>query len=1036
MLTTHVAYEKSPVWSPDSKRIAFASDRYGNLDVFVTSAGGGPAKRLTFHSAADVPTCFTPDGNRIFFESRRRDSVTSCVGDLRKAELYSIPVTGGRPRQELTTPAELAVLSPDGKQLAYHDFKGVEDPWRKHHVSPVTRDVWIYDLEAKTHRKLTDFPGEDRNPAWQADGKALFFLSERSGTFNVWQMDPAKPGKARQVTRHTVHPVRFLSVDRNGSLVYGYHGQIWRLPVKGKAERVDVAVTAAGRENDVQRETLTGGATEFAVAAEENEIAFVVRGEVFVTSVKHNTTKRVTDTPEQERSVVWSSDGRTLYYAGEREGAWSLFGTTITRDDEKDFSVATLLTEEPVLTGEDETFQPLLSPDGKKIAYLHDRDEIRVLDLDTKKSTELVPGGRNYSYRDGDITYAWSPDSRWLAFSYLPHRRWIDSVGIANVATSTISNVTDSGYYESSPQWSRDGKALYFLSDRQGRRPHGSWGTEDDIFGFYLTRSAWEWINLTEEELERRKKEDDEDRAKKGDEDNKKDGEDDNGEDEDEEDPEDETPPVEIDLKGIDGRTKRLTLMSAPISSYAVSPDGETAVYFAEVENKWDLWVSKVRTKSTYKLAALGADEGGKIRFAKDGKSVFVLNGGKLSKVAVPESGPGEVESIGFSAEMDVHRPRERAYMFEHVWRQAKRKFYRDDLHRADWDGLKESYAAFLPSINNTRDFVELLSEMLGELNASHTGARYRPKSTGDKTASLGLFFDGEHQGTGLLVEEVIRRGPADREDSNLAPGVLVTKINGVHLAPNVNPHELLNGQAGKPVRLALTDPEANKDWEELIKPISRTDERELLYERWIRGREELVERLSKGRIGYVHVRSMNDSSFRRVFRDVLGKNSDKEALIVDTRFNSGGWLHDDLVTFLNGEDYLTFQPRGKKLGEMGSEPCFRWSRPVAVVQSEGNYSDAHMFPFAFKQLGIGKLVGTPVAGTGTAVWWERLIDGVVVFGIPQVGMVTPEGKYLENLQLDPDVLVFNTPESVANGEDRQLAKAVQVLLVEANTRK
>jgi len=214
-----------------------------------------------------------------------------------------------------------------------------------------------------------------------------------------------------------------------------------------------------------------------------------------------------------------------------------------------------------------------------------------------------------------------------------------------------------------------------------------------------------------------------------------------------------------------------------------------------------------------------------------------------------------------------------------------------------------------------------------------------------------------------------------------------------------------------------------------VIKPISLGDESNLIYERWIKQRRALVEKLSDGKVGYVHVRSMADGSFRKTFQDALGINSDKAALVVDTRHNGGGWLHDDLVGFLGGRDYIWFTPRGKKQGELGAEPHLRWSRPVAVVQSESNYSDAHMFPFAFKTLGLGKLIGTPVAGTGTAVWWETQIDPTLVFGIPQVGMMTKEGKYLENLTLEPDVVVYNDPEGSAKGEDAQLKKAVEVLL-------
>ena len=1048
LLTTHVAYERSPVWTPDGRAIVFASDRHGNFDLFRIALSGGRAQRLTFHSADDEPSGCTPDGKWVLFRSWRQDDHRAAIGLSRMSELYRIPITGGRPQQILTTPAESAVFDPHGRYIAYHDYKGYEDAWRKHHISAVTRDIWIYDTKTKRHRKLTSFRGEDRNPVWSPDGKVLYYLSERSGTFNVWRRDPfakAKEAGPVQVTRHKLHPVRFLTIARDGTLCYGFNGAIFVKPPGKQPSRVPVRIAPVDRANRVETITLSGDVTEMAVSPNEEEVAFVVRGEVFVTSVDYTTTRRVTSTPEQERSVTWSRDGRSLYYAGERNGSWNLYRSTITREDEDRFASATLLTETVVLQSDDESFQPLMSPDGKKIAYLHNRDEIRLLDLDTKKTSTLVPARWNYSYSDGDIHYAWSPDSRWLAFTYNPRRRWIGDVGIVNVATGKITNITDSGYEEGQPRFSRDGRALLFESDRLGRRSHGSWGSDSDVFAFYLNRAAWEWSNLTKEELERRKKREAK-RKKEGPKkkeegvgekkdagsdsrsttDKKKEKEakttSGNGKEE------GQSKNLDVQLQDIEYRIKRLTRHSAPLAGFDLSPDGETLVYFAQEENQYDLWAVKLRDRSSWKLASLG--DSGTVRFAKDGKSVFVLYGGRMAKVTVPGSGRGMVKPIRYTARMELDRPAERRYLFEHVWRQVKDKFYRADLHGVDWDAMKRNYGVFLDDINNNRDFAELLSEMLGELNASHTGARYYP-SAQDQTATLGLLYDVRHRGAGLKVAEVLPRGPADRPESRIRPGVLITHIDGERLTAQTNPWRLLNRKAGQLVRLGLTDPRRRDDWEEVLKAEPPSADGPRRYERWVAGRRRLVQRRSKGRVGYVHVQAMNDASFRRVYRDVLGRNSDKEALILDTRYNGGGWLHDDLVSFLEGRDYLRVVPRGKKPGQFGAEPMFRWSRPVVVVQSESNYSDAHMFPYAFKQLGIGKLVGTPVAGTGTAVWWERLIDPSLVFGIPQVGMLTPQGKFLENLELQPDVEVYNSPESVARGEDRQLARAVDLLLAQ-----
>ncbi|MHC4342914.1 MAG: hypothetical protein ACYSX0_22220 [Planctomycetota bacterium] len=294
-LTTHVGYEKFPVWSPDSKWIAFASDRFGNFDLFYVSADGGPSKRLTFHSATDRPACFSRDGKHLLFTSSRQDAPQASLGTTFLSELYSVSLEGGRPSQLCTTPTEAAQLSPDGRHIAYQDLKGYESYWRKHHVSSVARDIWIWNRESGKHRKITTFRGEDRNPVWAPDGKQLFFLSESAGTFNVWMLAAPFDGEPVQITRHTPHPVRFLSAADDGTLCYGYNGELWLRPKGGESRRVNVTVRASERENSERPEVLRKGATGFSVSPNGKEIAFVVRGEVFVTSVEHGTTRRITD---------------------------------------------------------------------------------------------------------------------------------------------------------------------------------------------------------------------------------------------------------------------------------------------------------------------------------------------------------------------------------------------------------------------------------------------------------------------------------------------------------------------------------------------------------------------------------------------------------------------------------------------------------------------------------------------------------------------------------------------------------------------
>jgi len=336
-----------------------------------------------------------------------------------------------------------------------------------------------------------------------------------------------------------------------------------------------------------------------------------------------------------------------------------------------------------------------------------------------------------------------------------------------------------------------------------------------------------------------------------------------------------------------------------------------------------------------------------------------------------------------------------------------------------------------LPFINNNHDFAEMMSEMLGELNASHTGCRFSPPQVNtDATAYLGLFLDETYAGNGLKIAEIIAKSPLDNAKSKVKAGCIIEKIDDAVVRADMDFYQLLNRKNGQLTLLSVFDPKTNTRFEEAVKPITRGEENELIYQRWVENRRKEVEATSGGKIGYVHVRGMNDQSYRTVVDEVLGKHIDKDALIVDTRFNGGGWLHDDLATFLSGKKYMDMVPREQK---MGLEPMRKWTKPTTVLVGESNYSDAHLFPVTFKAYDIGKTVGMPVPGTGTAVWWEQQIDPTLVFGIPQVGMVDLNGKYMENTQFEPDIKIKNDPEIILKGKDQQIEKAVQDLLLQAN---
>ena len=376
VLTVHEAYDYNPVWSHDGQQIAFASDRYGNFDVYVMPAAGGQATRLTYHSAGEFPSDFTPDNQEVIYASSQLDAASNQQypsGVL--PELYKISVKGGMPRQLLTTPAQDARFNADGSVLVFHDRKGYEDEFRKHHVSSVTRDIWKYETKSKKYTQLSSFEGEDRNPIVAPNQQDVYFLSEKSGTFNVWKMN-LDGGGEKQITTLDKHPVRYLSMASDGTLCFSYNGELFTMKEGGQPQKVTVKVTTDGRYNQEKTVSVNSDATEIALSPNGKEVAFVHRGEVFAASIKEGPPRRITNTPEQERSISFSPDGRSILYAGERNGSWNIYQSSLAREEEKYFFNSTILKETPVIATESEEFQPAYSPDGKEIGRASCRERV------------------------------------------------------------------------------------------------------------------------------------------------------------------------------------------------------------------------------------------------------------------------------------------------------------------------------------------------------------------------------------------------------------------------------------------------------------------------------------------------------------------------------------------------------------------------------------------------------------------------------------------------------------------------------------
>jgi tricorn protease len=1009
-LTSAEFMANNPVWSPDSQSIAFSANRHGNADVFIMPSNGGEIRRLTTHSQADTPQAFTPDGNSVLFTSMRLGDPKAAFGGILSGssiQLYSVPVTGGRERLIIPTPALDTKPSPNGRFILYTSLNGPENEWRKHAVSGATRDIWVYDTTAKTHRQLTTWRGEDRDAVFSADGKSVFWLSEQSGSFNVWKMALEGEAKPVQVTSHKMHPVRFLSVTAKNDLVYGYDGEIWRLAHDAKEpKRVEVHISQGSLLGGTFFAKMNEEVSEIAANQDGSEIAVIARGEVFVVDAASGRTRRITNTPQHERNASFRPDGKAVLYASERDGRYDAYEKTVDTPGATSLMTPGPLKETRLTNTKTDVTEPAYSPDGKRIAYLEDRTSLVVMDLATKKTVTGMPKGLSYSYTDGDLPFVWSPDGRWLAATI---GSAVTSFNIALVDASGQKppvNVTRSGFTSAAPQFSADGNVLLFLTFRDGLQTADSQGRELDVYATFLTQSAYDAIARSEDRIATPSAQ-----------------------------PKTDAKPVEKEVEAtwepelddLASRTVRLTPFSSSVQFFKLTPDGQSLVVASVGPTTgfvgYKVPLGKPGLAPLFTKAPPAAES-----VVTDGKgeNVFFLGAGGIEKVSLLT---GAAATIPFTAEVAYDLQGEMRWFFEHVWRMTQQKFYRKDMAGVDWELYRREYAKHLPHLRHGEDLAELLSEMAGELNSSHMGSSYHPKvESGDATGSLGLYYDHAHSGPGVKIVDYLKTGPAGRVDSLLRPGAIILSVNGEPIREDTDIHTLLNKTAGQPVRLSVQPAKGGAPLEEIVTPEPFINGLIKAHDRWVAQRAQLTDELSKGRLGYIYVGEMNTKNYQSFIHNLFGRCADKEAVIVDVRFNGGGNLSERLISDLSAKS--AGQSVDREGNVLSQVPITRWTKPSAILANSWSYSDGSIFPHLYRHDKVGSFIGDPVPGTGTSVWWINLLPGGrLVYGIPEIGRKSPDGRYYENTEDEPDVLVRRSPDAIEEGRDEQLEAAVSTLL-------
>lgn len=1033
-LTVNRARDAYPKFSPDGKWIAFSSDRDGNLDVYIIPSTGGTAKQLTHHSADDVVLGWTPDGRGILFSSQR--------GEDFMAQLYIVSVDGGMPWRAGPDMGNAASFSPDGKRIAYNPKGQVY--WRKYYRGAYATDVWIEDVSAKKFTQLTDFDGLDSWPMWSRDGD-IYFVSDRDGNglTNIWRIADSG-GKAEKVTSFKSGDVRFPSISADGRMIVFEHDfGIWKLDTASKkVSPIRLDIDAETAENDSEVRAFSSEADDYDLAPNARRLVVSVHGELFTVPVEEGDIRQITNSPARDRGVAYSPDGKWLSFISDSSGREELY---VSATDGS--GAAQKLTDIDALK-----IGYSWSPDSKEIAFTSSDNKLRKVNVGTKTLMELD------SSRYGNISgVEWSPDGKWLTYSKSDASRTADIYVIASSGEEKEAHkVTFDSYDERSPRFSPDGRKVFFIrTDSVGGGGGGFANASIQIYSVGLEKLDRD----PDDPEERAEAEAPQPGAGEGGEGTGP-----------QRRPLMNRPPHEtkMDWAGMKRRTRQVTRMPFPISTFTIAPDSRTIVFVtSEPSATAQVPVVYSIQEDGRRLARItsggppqGEGEGGPggggfgggitdLNLSRDGRALFFRERDGIYSVALSSGaasaatasagrgpspsggGEGVRRRITFNVRVKIDRPAEWAEMFGDAWRTMKYRFYDPAMHGMDWDAAKAKYEPLVQFVGDRQELLNIINEMIGELNASHTGAAPPPRGFGgaSSTGHLGMELEPDATAGRYRVTYIYENGPADKDWVKVTVGDYLIAIGGKEVKAGDEYWDLLNNRLNRKVEVTFNNkPSADGAWRTRIEAISSGAYSGLRYERWVKERRQRVDELSGGRIGYLHIQAMNQPSLRK-FEKEIREFRNKEALIIDQRWNGGGNIEQELLAILVQRQYQIWQPRGV---EASGRPFAGYFGPKVVLQNWRSASNAEMFPAGFRALGLGKVIGTPTMGAVIGTGSYSLIDGSTV-RTPGVGVYLADTKHtnMENYGVQPDIRVDNLPGDNLTGRDRQLEVAVEELLRE-----
>ena len=1003
-LTEHEGIETSSVWSPDGDKIAFNSERFGNSDIYVVDAKGGIPLRLTYHSTGDGINSWSKSGKIYFITSRNYNSVEW------SPEIYSASPNGGTPERALDAFGYNPSESSDGRFIAF--VRGDCRIQREEYRGSANRDLWLYDTKDKKYIQLTNFAGNDFSPEW-GRGRTLYYISSSSSRYNIHKISLGMNGEKQSdnaVTTFTEDGVRNFSVSSDGSkIVLEKDMNLYTINSDGtNLNKLSIDVASDYKLDPYEWKTLTSKASEFSVSPNGKYVVLAVRGDIFVTEndKDKSLTVNLTKSPSREENPQWVNDS-TLVFVSDEAGQFDIYAVSSSDKNQTNLFKSLKHKIERITDTDKDESSLSMSPDGKMIAFVRGNGQFITAQIDKngKISDEKILSDDWAAPED----ISWSPDSKWLAYSkadlYFNNEIYIQAADNSHEAV----NVSMHPRTDAQPFWSADGSKLGFVSERNNR--------DADIWFVWLKKADWEKTQQDWEEIEKpEEKKDKKDSTK--------------------------VKEIEIDFKDIYKRLVQVTSMPGDERNVVVSADGETfyftAPYSSGKAKKLDYSLYSIKWNGKdFESIIKGSDAYYSLKPDKDVKNIYLFKGdGKLTKIDLDKK---KEEDLPYSAKMKINYTMERDQIFEESWRMLRDYFYDPGFNGHDWNAIKTKYKPWVMAASTSRDFRYMFNFMLGQINASHMGmyGDDREETQKEETGLLGIEIkntDGR-----IIVERVVPESPADKKESKLFVGDIITKVNGETVGGNVNFYSKFINTADEKVLLEVKSKNGEMR-EVVIRPVKSIGD--LLYNEWVNDRKKLTEEYSNGRIGYIHIRAMGWESFEEFERELTATGYGKDALVVDVRYNGGGWTTDYLMTVLNYKQHAYTIPRGATdnlaknhqkfsgyypLGER--LPYSAWIKPSIALCNEDSYSNAEIFSHAYQTLGIGKLVGKTTFGAVISTGGRQMVDGTWVRMPFRGWYVKKTGNDMEDEPATPDIIVENSPDYRGKGSDEQLKKAVEELM-------